>query len=216
MKEKIIKGLKACFRSFIWLGVLLLALDIITKQVIMANNVGLGNTIADWGIVRINYVLNRGAAFGMGTGNETANRVIYLIVACVISLGLGAYLVIKRKQTKLFFRACFIMIITGAIGNMIDRIFYGPLQNPDAGMFGGYVVDWIDFWWFWQFNFNIADCCIVIAAIMLIVYILVGEVKESIKNRNKEITGEKVLSKTEQEIEEHKSGKDDTDENIGE
>ena len=90
---------------------------------------------------------------------------------------------------------------------MIDRIFYAPYYA---------VVDWIDFWWFWQFNFNIADCCIVIAAIMLIVYILVGEVKESIKNRNKEITGEKVLSKTEQEIEEYKSGKDDTDEKTGE
>ena len=202
MKEKLLTGLKWFFKSFIWLGLVLLGLDIFTKQLIMAVSKGQLGVIADWGIVRISYVQNEGAAFGFGTGNEVANRIIYLIVATLISAGLIAYLIIKRKETKLFVRAALVMVITGAIGNVIDRIFYGPLQGK-TGLFTGKVVDWIDFDWFWRYVFNIADCCIVIAAFMLIIYVIVGEVKEyREKNKNKVVTAkgnEKVLSKSEKE-----------------
>ena len=202
MKEKLLKGLRWFFKSFIWLGLVLLGLDIFTKQLIMAVSKGQLGVIADWGIVRISYVQNEGAAFGFGTGNEVANRIIYLIVATLISAGLIAYLIIKRKETKLFVRASLVMVITGAIGNVIDRVFYGPLQGK-TGLFTGKVVDWIDFDWFWRYVFNIADCCIVIAAFMLIVYVIVGEVKDyREKNKNKVVTAkdnEKVLSKSEKE-----------------
>ena len=202
MKEKLLKGLKWFFKSYIWLGVLLLAIDIITKQIIMHFGISAPNTIANWGFVKINYVLNEGAAFGFGTKDEVLNRVIYLIVASLISAGLIAYLIIKRKETKLFIRATLIMVITGAFGNMIDRVFYGPLQGQ-SGLFSGKVVDWIDFYWIkgWIWNFNIADSCIVVAAFMLIIYVIVGEVKEyREKNKNKVVTAKdnkKVLSKSE-------------------
>ena len=202
MKEKLLKGLRWFFKSFIWLGLVLLGLDIFTKQLIMAVSKGQLGVIADWGIVRISYVQNEGAAFGFGTGNEVANRIIYLIVATLISAGLIAQLIIKRKETKLFVRASLVMVITGAIGNVIDRVFYGPLQGT-TGLFTGKVVDWIDFDWFWRYVFNIADCCIVIAAFMLIIYVIVSEVNEyREKNKNKVVAvkdNEKVLSKSEKE-----------------
>ena len=198
MKEKIIKGLKWFYRSYIWLGLVLLGLDIFTKQLVSHLPVGADGVIANWGFVHISFTLNEGAAFGMGTKDPMVNRIIYLIVASLISIGLAVYLILKRKETKLFVRASLIMVITGAVGNMIDRVFYGPLQG-ETGLFTGRVVDWIDFYWFWKFIFNIADCCIVIAAFMLIIYVIVGEVKEVMERRKAEASETKILSKSEQE-----------------
>ena len=177
MKEKIIKGLKWFYQSCIWLFIVLLTIDIVTKQLVAHSGVQPGNQVADWGFVHINYVLNYNAAFGLGTGNETASRILYLVIASLVTVGLVTYLILKRKETKLFIRACLVLIITGAIGNMIDRIFYGPYYA---------VVDWIDFYWFWGYNFNIADSCIVVAAFMMIIYIIVLEVKDMIRKRNEE------------------------------
>ncbi len=204
MKEKLLNGLKWLFKSYIWLGVLLLAIDIITKQIIMHSGVTPPGVVAKWGFVNITYVLNTKAAFGIGADNPDVSRTIYLIVATLISAGLITYLILKRKDMKLFIRAALIMVVTGAIGNMIDRIFYGGLQGGRA-LFGGAVVDWIDFYWIpgWVWNFNIADSCIVVAAFMLIIYIIVIEVKDyREKNKNKVKTvndHQKVLSKSEKE-----------------
>lgn len=204
MKEKLLNGLKWLFKSYIWLGVLLLAIDIITKQIIMHSGVTPPGVVAKWGFVNITYVLNTKAAFGIGADNPDISRTIYLIVATLISAGLITYLILKRKDMKLFVRAALIMVVTGAIGNMIDRIFYGGLQGGRA-LFGGAVVDWIDFYWIpgWVWNFNIADSCIVVAAFMLIIYIIVIEVKdyrERNKSKVKTVNDhQKVLSKSERE-----------------
>ena len=189
MKEKIIKGLKWFFQSVIWLFVILLATDIITKQVIMHSglqpNVG---DYFDWGFVHIGYVLNYNAAFGLGTSNHLVSRILYLVIASLVTIGLIVYLILKRKETKLFIRASLVLVITGAIGNMIDRIFYAPEYA---------VVDWIDFYWFWSYNFNIADSCIVIAAFMIVIYVIVLEVKDAIAKRKAQNPEGKVLSETE-------------------
>ena len=199
MKEKLINALKWFYKSYIWLGILLLAIDIITKQIIMHLGTP-GSQIADWGFVRINYVLNFNAAFGIGVKKPEVSRTIYSSVARLVSAGLVTHLILKRKEMKIFIRASLIMVVTGAIGNMIDRVFYGPLQGA-TNLFSGAVVDWIDFYWIpgWVWNFNIADSCIVVAAFMLIIYVLVGEVKEVIARRKAEQQEEITLSKSEQE-----------------
>ena len=190
MKEKIISALKWFLKSFIWLGIVLLGLDILTKQLVISAGVEPYSQIADWGFVHINYVLNYNAAFGLGADDHTVSRVIYLIVASLVSAGLIAFLIVKRKETKLYVRACLVLIVTGAFGNMIDRIFYAPYYA---------VVDWIDFYWFWGYNFNIADSCIVVAAFMLIIYIIVLEVKDMIARRNLELKVEETAKKAEEE-----------------
>lgn len=183
MKEKFLKGLKWLFNSYIWLAVLLLIIDIITKRLIIHFGVTPDTQIADWGFVRINYILNYNAAFGLGTSNETLSRILYLVIASAIVIGLIIYISLKYKTIKPYVKACLMLVIAGAIGNMIDRIFYAPYHA---------VVDWIDFYWFWDYNFNIADCCIVISAFMLLFYVIVIEVKELIAKRNKELAEEKV------------------------
>ena len=144
----------------------------------------------NWGFVHIGYVLNYNAAFGLGAKDPTLSRVLYLVIASLVSSGLIVYLILKRKTMKLYVRACLILVITGAVGNMIDRIFYAPYHA---------VVDWIDFWWFWDYNFNIADSCIVVAAFMLVIYIIVLEVKDYMAKRKAEGVSVKTLSKTEKE-----------------
>ena len=209
MKEKLLNALKWFYKSFIWLFVVLLGIDILTKQIILHCGAQTGDVISDWGFVHISYVLNKNAAFGIGADNPDVSRTVYLIVASLVSIGLTVYLIWKRKEMKLFIRACLVLVVTGAIGNMIDRIFYGPLEYGTNSLFTGSVVDWIDFYWFWPFVFNIADCCIVIAAFMLIIYIIVTEVKEMLERRKAEAVEVKTLSKTEQErLEEQNKSKE--------
>ena len=190
MEKKVINALKWFYKSFIWLFIILLGLDIATKQIIIHQGAEPYSQIADWWFVRINYVLNYNAAFGLGADDHTVSRVIYLIVASLVSAGLITFLIVKRKETKLYVRACLVLIVTGAFGNMIDRIFYAPYYA---------VVDWIDFYWFWGYNFNIADSCIVVAAFMLIIYIIVLEVKDMIARRNLELKVEETAKKAEEE-----------------
>ena len=197
MKEKIIKGLKRFYKSYIWLVIILLVIDIVTKNIILSFHAEAGTVIADWGFVHISYVENPNAAFGLGASNPTVSRIVYLIVASLACIGIATFLIWKRKQTKIYIRACLIMIMTGAIGNMIDRIFYSQSNYC--------VVDWIDFYWFWRYVFNIADSCIVVAAFMLIGYIIYTEVKEMIAKRKAEPAEKVILSKSEKErLEEEK------------
>ena len=210
MKEKIINAIKWFYKSFIWLFIVMLGLDILSKQLILASGAMPGTTIADWGFVRISYVLNENAAFGIGASDPAVSRTIYLIVASLVSAGLVFYLIWKRKDMKLYIRACLVLIVAGALGNMIDRIFYGPLEYADAtGLFSGAVVDWIDFYWFWSFNFNIADSCIVVAAFMLIIYIIVNEVKDLIARRKAEAANENApVNPKEEEFDDNNSDSD--------
>ena len=190
-KEKVIFGLKWFYKSFIWLFILFLGIDILTKQIIMHSGLQPNSgEYFNWGFVHIGYVLNYNAAFGLGAKDPTLSRVLYLVIASLVTAGLVTYLILKRKTMKLYVRACLVLVITGAVGNMIDRIFYAPYHA---------VVDWIDFYWFWGYNFNIADSCIVVAAFMLIIYIIVLEVKDYLAKRKEETVTVKTLSKTEQE-----------------
>ena len=192
MKDRVVFGLKWFYKSFIWLFIVLLGLDIATKQIVLSlrDTVNEYGHIAEWGFVNISFVLNYNAAFGLGASDHTVSRILYLVIASLVSIGLIVYLILKRKETKLYVRACLVLIVTGAFGNMIDRIFYAPEYA---------VVDWIDFYWFWGYVFNIADCCIVIAAFMLIIYIIVLEVKEMIEKRNNELKVEETAKKAQED-----------------
>ncbi len=90
------------------------------------------------------------------------------------------------------------LILTGALGNLFDRLFYSAayLKSEYAG-----VVDFIDFCGIWDAVFNIADSCIVVAAIILIVYFIVEEVKDNRKKQANIINKEKVKSESEKSLE---------------
>ena len=83
------------------------------------------------------------------------------------------FVLIKYRKSKLLFWAV-TLVLSGGIGNMIDRIFRG-----------GNVVDFLHFEFFPQFPiFNIADCAVVLGAGLLILYFLIDTVKERQNGKN--------------------------------
>jgi len=204
------EGMKWFFTSFIWLFILMFALDVISKQCIIANRQAIVDA-GEHGIILIpnflavNYIVNHNVAFGLSiTSNEMATRALFIIVALLASIGIIVYMSLKFKKLSKLTRACLMLILTGALGNCVDRIFFtGEMlkttQTPNE--ING-VVDWINFYTIWGFNFNWADSCIVVGAIILIVYLIIQEIKEyraesKLAKANNPSINEKVLSKEE-------------------
>ena len=211
MKEKLIKALKWFFYSYIWLGILLLVIDFVTKQIIVAHRADVeGGFVLIPNLLRVNYVINNTLMMGLSLGSDIANRVVFCVCASLISIGLVVFTALKWGKLGKYYKACIMMVLAGAFGNLIDRIFYSPefLGNPVNG-----VVDWIDFYGIWGFNFNIADSSVVIAAFMLIIYVIVTEIKAYVEKKKlepkKEEDTTKVVSKTEQEKNKYLENKDE-------
>ena len=200
MKElfnKVKPGLLWFFRSFIWLGLLMLVIDIVTKNVIVANKEVIRASSSQGivlipGFLAISYVINTGAAFGLSAGDSEAayivNRVIYIVIAVLALAALIGFFVKKELEVKkgkgkplsLYYKACIFLIIAGALGNLIDRIAYTP-EYLDYKYNG--VVDWINFFGVWAYNFNIADSCLVIGVFMVVVMLIIEEVQDT-RQRN--------------------------------
>lgn len=105
----------------------------------------------------ISLVHNDGAAWSILSGNR-----FLLILISVIALISIYFIFIKNNQLAFLEILAYGMLIGGILGNLTDRIIYG------------YVVDFLDFN-ILGYNypvFNFADCCIVIAAGLLIFEIL--------------------------------------------
>ena len=213
MENKFLKRLKWFFNSYIWLGLVLLIIDIVTKNVVVQNQANIAggqNNGIDIipGFLGINYTINNKVVFGLDIfKNDVATRIVFIVVALLVTGGILFYLIKKWDKVNRFYKACLFMIISGALGNAIDRIFYSAeylnYYNAEAGRYVSGVVDWIDFYGIWGFNFNIADSAVVVAAFMLIIYMIVMEIIDYRKKKQLEPKTEedntKVLSKTEQE-----------------
>ena len=108
------------------------------------------------GFFRITYTCNDGAAFSILKGKR-----VFFIIMTIIVFFLIVYYLLKNKVYWVE-KYSLLLIISGAVGNLIDRIMYG------------YVIDFLDFIIFgYDFPvFNIADSFITIGAIGLIISIL--------------------------------------------
>lgn len=128
-----------------------------------------------WGdVFNITYVENPGIAFGINPGPDFKTLVSILTLAA--SIGLFIYLYVIRSQ-KFSSRLAVALILGGAIGNLIDRTFYGLLFGYGP-LFHGSVVDFFDIRIIelFLFNstigtyiFNIADAAVSIGVVILLV-----------------------------------------------
>ena len=200
--QKILFGLKWFFFSYIWIFILFFVIDLVTKLIMVNYFATHTDPIIIIGtqshpFLQISYVINDKAAFGMGMENGLANRIIFAIVATIGAAAITGFYIYGFKKHNGFIKACLMLMLVGALGNLVDRLFYTPafLHSSYNG-----VGDWIDFIGIKFAVFNIADSCVVVGVFMLIIYLIVDEVKEVRKKRANEVkeTGGRVLSKEEQ------------------
>ena len=125
---------------------------------------------------KITFVENPGLAFGIDV-SETS-KLILSIFTLLASIGIFYYMYKSREQ-KLIVRFALALILGGAIGNLIDRMFYGLFYNY-APIFYGKVVDFlnVDFFDFTIFGrtydrwpiFNVADASVSIGVVLLLIF----------------------------------------------
>ena len=143
---------------------ILVVIDQVTK-VLIASNFRLFETYpVIENVLHLTYIHNDGAVFGSLSGKPYIFNTVTVIV---VAIALALMLLGKIKGNWLKWTTA--LIISGGAGNMIDRFRLG------------YVIDFIDvrcFGKLWVWIFNIADCCVVIGCMMLIIYFVIDMIKD--------------------------------------
>lgn len=137
----------------LWLvAIVVFALDRYTKHLILSSFMPGESQIVIPHLLWWTYVQNTHGAFGL-FGNSPA----LLIVLALAVLALFAFAFRDAAGRSLLVRIAFGAIVGGAAGNIADRV-----QQQ-------FVVDFIDFKTIWPNVFNVADSCITVGVVLLIV-----------------------------------------------
>ena len=143
---------------------LALALDIITKTLMVANQEGKPPIRILGGLIYLDVIRNPGAAFSMATG---MTWILSLIAVAVVV----ALVVVASRLRSTGWAIGLGLVLAGALGNLLDRIFRSP------GVLRGHVVDFISvFGPYAQYFavFNIADSCICVGGALIVLMAILG------------------------------------------
>lgn len=166
------------------LSIILVLSDQITKLIVKGFNFwgfehkGLeyGENIKVWGdFLQWTFIENPGMAFGITFGSGKIFLSLFSVFASILLI----ILIHKIKLFKYQVRFGFTLILSGAVGNLIDRVFYGVIFN-ESPLFYGKVVDFILvdipditfgnlYYTHWPV-FNIADSCVTCGVILLMFF----------------------------------------------
>lgn len=116
------------------------------------------------GFFNLTHVRNTGAAFGLFAGQPSFFRTIFFLTVTLLALGLLGWMYATTPPTQRWTRSGLVLIMGGALGNLIDRLRYGE------------VVDFLDIYIknaHWP-AFNVADSCITVGVTVLIASQLFG------------------------------------------
>jgi signal peptidase II len=175
---------------------------------------------------RITFIENPGMAFGFDPGLDY--KLWISIFSLIASIGLIVYIYVIRNQ-RFALRLAVAFILGGALGNLIDRMFYGIFYGY-APLFYGRVVDFLDFDFFnvtifgrtfdrWPI-FNIADSAVTIGVIILLFFykkpkterVLIQEMNNKIEIR--EDDGDENFPSEKIKKESYKDGQSNKGENL--
>ncbi|CAK9883989.1 MAG: Lipoprotein signal peptidase [Candidatus Erwinia impunctatus] len=141
---------------WLWVMVLLIAVDFFSKQWVM-NNFALHESMPVTPFLNLFYAHNYGAAFSFLADKGGWQRWFFAAIAVGIVVVL-LVVMYRLPHTNRLNNIAYSLVIGGALGNLFDRTYHG------------FVVDFIDFYiGDWHFaTFNIADCGICIGAALVI------------------------------------------------
>lgn len=137
---------------WLWLSLAVIVADQVTKQLVFTR-LSLGEMIDLLPVLNLTHRHNTGAAFSMFAG---APVLMFVLLGVGVSVGILWWLR-KNPQGAHLMAVALTLILGGALGNVIDRVWRG------------FVVDFIDFHlagWHWP-AFNVADSAICIGAGLL-------------------------------------------------
>jgi signal peptidase II len=146
-------------------------------------------------IFRITYIENPGIAFGI---NIPGFKVVFAVFSIVASVAILIYLKRNLYRLRLGERIALALILGGAVGNLIDRVFYGVIYHEQP-LFYGRVVDFIDFGIHRNMFpvFNVADSCVTIGVTLLVILLMRH------KQAEPAVTGNSASSEPESTTQEH-------------
>ena len=125
------------------------------------------------GIIEFRYVENNGAAFGLLAGRQS-----FLIVFTSIALLVVAFVLFLRRPKDKMETISLMLIFSGGVGNLIDRIATG------------YVVDYFNLLFMRFAVFNLADCYVCIGVGLLFIAFIRTELRERKESITAEDSGE--------------------------
>ena len=129
----------------------LVAGDQIIKYVVDLYLKPIGSVLVVKNFLQFSYFENDGAMMGMMSG-----KTITMTVLAVICLAVIAFVIFSGKVKFGVDYCCVVLMMSGGLGNIIDRIFRG------------YVIDYIEVLFVDFYIFNFADCLVTCAAVVLI------------------------------------------------
>ncbi|MFQ5902715.1 MAG: signal peptidase II [Candidatus Binatia bacterium] len=113
-------------------------------------------------LFNLTYIRNTGAAFGILAQSDALFRLPFLVLFSLFAIGFIVVMLRRLPEREKWLITALTFIMGGAVGNLLDRLFYGE------------VIDFLDFYWsrFHWPTFNFADSFISLG-VMIILYRLV-------------------------------------------
>lgn len=146
---------------YIIIGIIAVVVDQLTKSYAIRNFKETSKEIIpNW--LNFTYVENRGAAFGFLSDHPW----VFTGLASIFVIFMTGFLLKNYNKLGSFYKFTLVIIVAGALGNLIDRLRYG------------YVVDFIQSPLGGRLNFpvfNLADVYLTLAAIILVIYIIFSD-----------------------------------------
>ena len=153
------------------LGLALIGLDQITKYLAARDKI---NTTVIENFFYLSYSTNSGAGFSFLADKEWG-QTLFKIITPLAFVAFSAFYVFAVKKSYKWLAYSVVLIISGTIGNFIDRLLNNEVVDFLSFHFSNYIFP----------TFNVADICLTVGVIMLIVHFLFFDVNAIFKKKPK-------------------------------